>query len=53
MEKSPRQKFTKEFREQAIRLVLEQELTIPEAARRLVMPARRSRTGCFGRGTGD
>ena len=37
MEKLPRQKFTKEFREQAIRLVLEQELTIPEEARRLTM----------------
>ena len=35
MEKLPRQKYTKEFREQAVRLVREQELTIPEAARRL------------------
>ena len=37
MEKLPRQKYTKEFREQAVRLVTEQELTIPEAARRLPM----------------
>lgn len=37
MEKLPRQKYTKEFREQAVRLVIEQELTIPEAAKRLSM----------------
>ena len=37
MEKLPRQKYTKEFREQAVRLVREQELPIPEAARRLSM----------------
>jgi transposase len=37
METLPRQKYTKEFREQAVRLVTEQELTIPEAARRLSM----------------
>ena len=37
MEKLPRQKYTKEFREQAVRLVLEQDLTIPETARRLSM----------------
>ena len=37
MEMLPRQKYTKEFREQAVRLVTEQELTIPEAARRLSM----------------
>jgi len=37
METLPRQKYTKEFREQAVRLVSEQELTIPEAARRLSM----------------
>ena len=40
MERLPRQTYTKEFREQAVQLVQEQELTIPEAA-------RRSRTGCF------
>ncbi len=37
MERLPRQKYTKELREQAVRLVLEQELTTPEAARRLAM----------------
>ena len=37
METLPRQKYTKEFREQAVRLVREQELPIPEAARRLSM----------------
>jgi transposase len=37
MERLPRQQYTKEFREQAVRVVIEQELTIPEAARRLAM----------------
>ena len=37
MDRLPRQKYTKEFREQAVRVVREQELTIPEAARRLAM----------------
>lgn len=37
MGKLPRQKYTKEFREQAVRLVIEQDLTVPEAARRLSM----------------
>ena len=37
MERLPRQKYTKEFREEAVRLVLEQKLTTPEAARRLAM----------------
>jgi transposase len=37
MEKLPRQKYTKEFREQAVRLVIEHELTVPEAAKRLSM----------------
>ena len=37
METLPRQKYTKEFREQAVRLVIEQACTIPEAARRLAM----------------
>ena len=37
MEKLPRQAYTKEFREQAVKLVIEQDLTIPEAARRLSM----------------
>ena len=37
MERLPRQKYTKEFREQAVRVVREQELTVSEAARRLAM----------------
>jgi len=40
MEQVPRQQSTKEFREQAVRLVLEQQVTIPEAARRLTMSGR-------------
>ncbi|MBK7487930.1 MAG: transposase [Nitrospira sp.] len=40
MEQVPRQQYTKEFREQAVRLVLEQQVTIPEAARRLAMSGR-------------
>jgi transposase len=40
MEQIPRQQYTKEFREQAVRLVLEQQVTIPEAARRLTMSGR-------------
>ncbi|MDF0674339.1 MAG: IS3 family transposase [Nitrospira sp.] len=37
MERVPRQKYTKEFREQAVQLVLEQDLTTLEAARRLAI----------------
>mgnify|MGYP001581588041 CR=1 FL=1 len=37
MERVPRQQYTTEFREQAVQLVLEQQVTIPEAARRLTM----------------
>jgi transposase len=40
MEQIPRQQYTKEFREQAVRLVLEQQVTIPEAARRLNMSGK-------------
>jgi transposase len=40
MEQVPRQQYTKEFREQAVQLVLEQKLTIPEAARRLTMSGK-------------
>ena len=40
MEQVPRQQYTKAFREQAVRLILEQQLTIPEAARRLAMSGR-------------
>ena len=40
MEQVPRQQFTKEFREQAVQLVLEQRLTFPEAARRVTMSGK-------------
>ena len=40
VERLPRQQYTKEFREEAVRLVLEQKLTTPEAARRLAMSAK-------------
>jgi transposase len=40
MEQVPRQQYTKEFREQAVQLVLEQKLTIPEAARRLSLSGK-------------
>ena len=40
MEQVPRQQYTKEFREQAVRLVLAQQVTIPEAARRLSLSGR-------------
>lgn len=37
MERLPRQRYTKEYREQAVKLVLEEKLTVPGAARRLSM----------------
>lgn len=40
MAKLPRQSFTHEFREQAVKLVLEEKLSVPEAARRLNMSAK-------------
>jgi len=40
MEKLPRQIYTQEYREQSVKLVIEQKLTIPEAARRLSMSAK-------------
>lgn len=41
MDRLPRQKYTKEFREQAVQVVREQKLTIPEAARRLAMSEKK------------
>jgi transposase len=40
MERVPRQQYTREFREQAVQLVLEQKLPIQEAARRLAMSGK-------------
>jgi len=34
----PRGKYTKEFREEAVKLVMEDKLSLPEAARRLSLP---------------
>lgn len=38
MERIPHGKYTKEFREEAVQLVTQEKLTIPEAARRLNLP---------------
>ena len=40
MESLPRQQYTKKFREQAVQLVLAQQVPIAEAARRLSMSGR-------------
>ena len=40
MEKLPRQIYTKEYREQAVKLVIEQKQTIPVTARNLSMSAK-------------
>lgn len=40
MEKLPKQVYTKEFREQAAKLVLQEGLSVPEASRRLSMSAK-------------
>jgi len=40
MEQLPRQQYTKEFREQAVQLVLAQQVPIAEAARRLSMSGK-------------
>jgi transposase-like protein len=38
MERIPHGKYTKEFREEAVQLVLQEKLSIPEAARHLNLP---------------
>jgi len=38
MERLPKGKYTKEFREEAVKLVTEEGLTIPEAGRRISLP---------------
>lgn len=40
METLPRQKYTKDYREQAVKLVIEQHQTIPQAARQLAMSSK-------------
>jgi transposase len=38
MERIPHGKYTKEFRQEAVQLVIQENLSIPEAARRLNLP---------------
>jgi transposase len=39
MERFPKAKYTQEFREEAVKLVIEQKLSASEAARRLQLPS--------------
>ena len=57
MSKLPKQSFTQEFREQAVKSVLENRLSVPEVARRLNMSAKtlanwvhKSRSGAWDAG---
>jgi transposase len=38
MQRAPNGKYGKEFREEAVKLVTEEKLSVPEAARRLSLP---------------
>jgi transposase len=38
MQRVPNGKYNKEFREEAVRLITEEKLSLPEAARRLSLP---------------
>ena len=38
MKRVPQGRYTKEFREEAVKLVTEEKLSLPEAARRLSLP---------------
>ena len=38
MKRGPQGRYTREFREEAVKLVIEQKLSLPEAARRLSLP---------------
>jgi len=38
VERIPRGKFTKEFREEAVRMIVEEKISIPEVGRRLQLP---------------
>ena len=38
MKRGPRGRYTKEFREEAVKLVMEEKLSLPEAARRVSLP---------------
>ncbi|OPY60302.1 MAG: Transposase [Syntrophorhabdaceae bacterium PtaU1.Bin034] len=54
MEKIPRGVFTKEFKEEAVKMVIDGGLSIPEAGRRLSLPkstlarwVKQARKGCL------
>jgi transposase len=59
MKRLPKGTYTKEFREQAVRLVTEEGLSVPEAGRRLSLPkgtlanwvkaAKAGKLGCVGK----
>ncbi|MHB8455541.1 MAG: transposase [Acidiferrobacterales bacterium] len=53
MEKLPRQMYSKEYREQAVKLLIEQRQAIPAAARNLSMSALALANWCIGHGTGS
>ncbi len=38
MKRIPQGRYTKEFREEAVKLIVEEKLSLPEAARRLLLP---------------
>jgi len=38
LKRGPRGRYTKEFREEAVKLVTDEKLSLPEAARRLSLP---------------
>ncbi len=38
MKRIPQGRYTKEFREEAVKLIVEEKLSLPEAARRLSLP---------------
>ena len=38
MKRGPQGRYTKEFREEAVKLVTEEKISVPEAARRLSLP---------------
>ena len=38
MKRSPQGRYTREFREEAVKVVMEEGLSLPEAARRLSLP---------------
>ena len=39
MKRGPQGRYTREFREEAVKLVIEEKLSLPEAARRLSLPS--------------